>query len=101
MELGYDLYYKPFNNYIYYIIGLYNNCIISSCRYENNPRLHNRTKSKNHVKLLVGTSVGVLVLVLVLFMGSLLLLRNFRRRASQEKDVVKGITCLQAYNLFN
>nr|XP_024933862.2 probable LRR receptor-like serine/threonine-protein kinase At1g67720 isoform X2 [Ziziphus jujuba var. spinosa] len=59
-------------------------------RYEDNPSLHKGTQSKNHVKLLVGTSVGVLVLVSVLFLGSLLLFRNIRKKASHGKGDEKG-----------
>ncbi|KAF3431128.1 hypothetical protein FNV43_RR25858 [Rhamnella rubrinervis] len=58
-------------------------------KYDDNPRLHKGTKSKNHVKLLVGISIGVLVLVLVLFIGSLLLLRNLRKKASPQNHDIK------------
>ncbi|XWS69142.1 hypothetical protein CRYUN_Cryun04dG0154300 [Craigia yunnanensis] len=56
-----------------------------SFNYEGNPGLHNETQRKMHFKLILGTSIGVLAVLLVLFLGSLILLRNLRRRMSHRK----------------
>ncbi|KAI5406222.1 probable LRR receptor-like serine/threonine-protein kinase At1g67720 isoform X2 [Lathyrus oleraceus] len=57
--------------------------------YDDNPELHR--KSKKHFQLIIGVSIGVLVILLVLFIGSLLLLHYLRRKASQKKSDEKGI----------
>ncbi|PON42348.1 Mitogen-activated protein kinase kinase kinase [Parasponia andersonii] len=59
-------------------------------KYEDNPGLRKEAQHKKHLKLLIGTSVGAFVLVLVLFLASLLLIRNLRRKASQTKSDEKG-----------
>lgn len=58
--------------------------------YDNNPGLHKR--SKKHFPLIVGISIGVLVILLVMFLASLVLLRYLRRKASQQKSDEKAIS---------
>ncbi|XVE92253.1 hypothetical protein REPUB_Repub01dG0080900 [Reevesia pubescens] len=53
--------------------------------YEGNPGLHNEAEKKMRFKLILGTSIGVLAVLLVLFLGSLILLRNLRRKMSLRK----------------
>ncbi|CAI8598127.1 unnamed protein product [Vicia faba] len=60
--------------------------------YEYNPELYK--KSKKHFQLIIGVSIGVLVILLVLFIGSLLLLHYLRRKASQKKSDEKALLCL-------
>ena len=57
-----------------------------SSRFRDNPRLHKVAQNKKHVKLITGIAVGAFVLLLVIFLGSLLCLRNLRRKASQTKS---------------
>ncbi|XP_054806088.1 probable LRR receptor-like serine/threonine-protein kinase At1g67720 isoform X2 [Prosopis cineraria] len=52
--------------------------------YDGNPGLHRGTKK--HFKLILGSSIGVLVILLILFLGSLMLMHNLRR-ASQHKCI--------------
>ncbi|KAI9169736.1 hypothetical protein LWI28_016940 [Acer negundo] len=56
-------------------------------KYENNPELHKR---KMRFKLILGSSIGVLAILLVLFLGSLYLLHNFRRKILNQKNNEKG-----------
>ncbi|TXG56134.1 hypothetical protein EZV62_017447 [Acer yangbiense] len=56
-------------------------------KYENNPELHKR---KMRFKLILGSSIGVLAILLVLFLGSLYLLHNFRRKILVQKNNEKG-----------
>ncbi|KAK1577816.1 hypothetical protein Q3G72_025094 [Acer saccharum] len=56
-------------------------------KYENNPELHKR---KMRFKLILGSSIGVLAILLVLFLGSLYLLHNFRRKILNLKNNEKG-----------
>ncbi|KAE9587803.1 hypothetical protein Lal_00022040 [Lupinus albus] len=58
--------------------------------YDNNPGLH--TGTKKHSKLILGISIGVLVIILVLFLASLVLLHKLRRKTSQQKHDAKGIS---------
>ncbi|XP_019438325.1 PREDICTED: probable LRR receptor-like serine/threonine-protein kinase At1g67720 isoform X1 [Lupinus angustifolius] len=58
--------------------------------YDNNPGLHRGTKK--HSKLILGISIGVLVIILVLFLASLVLLHKLRRKTSQQKHDGKGIS---------
>ncbi|KAA8533254.1 hypothetical protein F0562_033213 [Nyssa sinensis] len=60
--------------------------------YEGNPGLHRRAKHKTHYKLIVGTSAGVLGILVVLFVGSLLLLRNLRKKTSYRKSDDRGVS---------
>lgn len=60
----------------------------SSFSYDDNPGLHKR--NKKHFPLILGISIGVLVILLVLFLASLVLLRYLRRKASQQKSDEKG-----------
>ncbi|XVF43824.1 hypothetical protein PTKIN_Ptkin02bG0071200 [Pterospermum kingtungense] len=55
--------------------------------YEGNPGLHNEAQRKMQFKLILGISIGVLAVLLVLFLGSLMLLRkrNLRRKMSHRK----------------
>ncbi|KAK1575331.1 hypothetical protein Q3G72_004550 [Acer saccharum] len=54
-------------------------------KYENNPELH-----KQRFKLIFGSSIGVLSILLVLFLGSVYLLNIFRRKISNQKNNEKG-----------
>lgn len=56
--------------------------LILSCRYDGNVGLHKSERYKMHSKLIVGVSLGVLVLLIILLLGSLLLLRKLRRRTA-------------------
>ncbi|KAB2090743.1 hypothetical protein ES319_A03G142600v1 [Gossypium barbadense] len=56
-----------------------------SFNYEGNPGLHNEAQRKLRFKLILGASIGVLAVLLILFLGSLILLRNFRRKMSHQK----------------
>ncbi|KAL5187995.1 putative LRR receptor-like serine/threonine-protein kinase [Glycine soja] len=58
--------------------------------YDGNPELH-RGKKK-HFKMVLGISIGVLVILLILFLVSLVLLLNTRRKASKKKREEKGIS---------
>ncbi|XP_020229764.1 probable LRR receptor-like serine/threonine-protein kinase At1g67720 isoform X2 [Cajanus cajan] len=58
--------------------------------FEGNPGLYRG--NKKHFKLVVGISIGVLVILLILFLVSLILLLNTRRNASQKKREEKGIS---------
>ncbi|XP_059633603.1 probable LRR receptor-like serine/threonine-protein kinase At1g67720 [Cornus florida] len=58
--------------------------------YEGNPHLSQGAKHKKHHRLILGISVGVLAILLVLFLGSLLLLHNLRRKTSYQKSDDKG-----------
>ncbi|XP_039034540.1 probable LRR receptor-like serine/threonine-protein kinase At1g67720 [Hibiscus syriacus] len=53
--------------------------------YEGNPGLHNEAQRKLRFKLILGASIGVLAVLLILFLASLILLRNFRRKMSHRK----------------
>lgn len=56
--------------------------------YGDNPGLHKR--NKKHFQLMLGISLGVLGILLILFLASLALLHNLRRKASQKKNDEKG-----------
>ncbi|XVF02645.1 hypothetical protein REPUB_Repub04eG0192200 [Reevesia pubescens] len=56
-----------------------------SFNYEGNPGLHNEARRRMCFKLIFGTSIGVLAVLLVLFLGSLILLHNLRRKMSHRK----------------
>ncbi|KAK7399969.1 hypothetical protein VNO78_11167 [Psophocarpus tetragonolobus] len=58
--------------------------------YEGNPGLYRG--NKKHFKMVVGISIGVLVILLILFLVSLVLLLNTRRKASHKKHEEKGIS---------
>ncbi|BFG16245.1 hypothetical protein CerSpe_025190 [Prunus speciosa] len=58
--------------------------------FEDNLRLHKGAQKQNHVKLIIGISVGVLGIVSILLIGSLLLLRNLQRRSSHQRSNEKG-----------
>ncbi|KAK4597780.1 hypothetical protein RGQ29_015341 [Quercus rubra] len=69
--------------------GLINGKIIF--HYGDNPQLHKEVQDKKHFKLILGISIGVLVILSVLFVGSLLLMRNRLRKAfQQQKSDSKG-----------
>lgn len=53
--------------------------------YEGNAGLRNEAQRKMRLKLILGTSIGVLAVLLVLFLGSLVLFRNLRRKMSHQK----------------
>ncbi|KAF8413760.1 hypothetical protein HHK36_001753 [Tetracentron sinense] len=57
--------------------------------YDWNPDLILRKQHKQNFKLILGTSVGAFVIFVVLLLGSLLQLRNLRRKTSQEKNSEK------------
>jgi len=60
------------------------NSIFTFCSsFEGNPGLYRG--NKKHFKMVVGISIGVLVILLILFLVSLVLLLNTRRKASQKK----------------
>ncbi|KAK7319082.1 hypothetical protein RJT34_03795 [Clitoria ternatea] len=58
--------------------------------YDGNPGLYKG--KKKHFKLVVGISIGVLVILLILFLGSLVLLLNTRRKAFLQKREEEGIS---------
>ncbi|XP_057949441.1 probable LRR receptor-like serine/threonine-protein kinase At1g67720 isoform X2 [Malania oleifera] len=58
--------------------------------YEGNPELNKEAQHKTHLKMIIGSSVGVLVILLVLLIGSLLLLCNRRRKSSIQESGNKG-----------
>ncbi|XP_057430165.1 probable LRR receptor-like serine/threonine-protein kinase At1g67720 [Lotus japonicus] len=58
--------------------------------YDNNPGLHRG--NKKHFKLMLAISIGVLVILLILFLASLVLLCNLRRKTSQQKRDENGIS---------
>ncbi|CAK7332431.1 unnamed protein product, partial [Dovyalis caffra] len=58
--------------------------------YEHNPGLHKEAGKKMHSKLIVGMSIGILAALLVVLIGSLLFLRNLRRKASHQKSDAQG-----------
>ncbi|KAL5826957.1 hypothetical protein ACOSQ3_018803 [Xanthoceras sorbifolium] len=58
--------------------------------YENNPELHKGEQRKMRFKLILGSSIGVLAILLVLFLGSLYLLHNYRRKISNQKNKERG-----------
>ncbi|KAJ1402005.1 Serine-threonine/tyrosine-protein kinase, catalytic domain [Sesbania bispinosa] len=58
--------------------------------YDGNPGLYR--ESKRHFKLILGISIGILVILLILFLGSLVLLHNMRRKTSHQKREEKGIS---------
>ncbi|XP_038892179.1 probable LRR receptor-like serine/threonine-protein kinase At1g67720 [Benincasa hispida] len=51
-------------------------------KYDGNVGLHKSERYKMHSKLILGVSLGVLVLLVILLLGSLLLLRKLRRRTT-------------------
>lgn len=53
--------------------------------YQDNPGLHKGAQKQKHFKLIIGISVGVLVIVTVLIVGGLLLLRNLREKSIHQK----------------
>ncbi|KAG2409670.1 LRR receptor-like serine/threonine-protein [Vigna angularis] len=61
--------------------GLVSEKIVFS--FEGNPGLYRG--NKKHFKMVVGISIGVLVILLIFFLVSLVLLLNTRRKASQKK----------------
>ncbi|XP_027340764.1 probable LRR receptor-like serine/threonine-protein kinase At1g67720 isoform X3 [Abrus precatorius] len=67
--------------------------------YDGNPGLY-RGNTK-HFKLILGISIGVLVILLILFLGSLVLLLNSQRRRKYQKRKEKGTNSkpLTAYSL--
>lgn len=64
---------------------------ILSCSYKGNPGLHKGAQKQKHFKLIIGISVGVLVIVTVLIVGGLLLLRNLREKSIHQKSYDKGL----------
>ncbi|XWS34657.1 hypothetical protein CRYUN_Cryun21dG0056500 [Craigia yunnanensis] len=64
----------------YAALQIYKQLHVFSCNYEGNPGLHNEAQRKMHFKLILGTSIGVIAVLLVLFLGSLILLRNLEGR---------------------
>ncbi|XP_042501897.1 probable LRR receptor-like serine/threonine-protein kinase At1g67720 [Macadamia integrifolia] len=54
--------------------------------YDGNPELIQRVQHKMDLKLILGTSIGVFVVVAVFILGSLLLLHNLWKMPSQEKS---------------
>ncbi|KAG8498599.1 hypothetical protein CXB51_005185 [Gossypium anomalum] len=66
-----------------------------SFNYEGNPGLHNEAQRKLRFKLILGASIGVLAVLLILFLGSLILLRNFRRKMSHQKCDENGVKMLR------
>jgi len=65
-------------------IGVHWNSTFTFCsRFEGNPGLYRG--NKKHFKMVVGISIGVLVILLIFFLVSLVLLLNTRRKSSQKK----------------
>ncbi|KAG8641678.1 hypothetical protein MANES_12G017900v8 [Manihot esculenta] len=62
--------------------------------YENNPGLHKDAAKKLHYKLILGTSISVLAVLLVLLLGSLIYLRNLQRKTSHQKSNGQGSSLL-------
>ncbi|XP_045814075.1 probable LRR receptor-like serine/threonine-protein kinase At1g67720 [Trifolium pratense] len=58
--------------------------------YDNNPGLHK--KNKKHFQLIIGISIGILVILFVLFLASLVLLHYLRKKASRKRNDEKGIS---------
>ncbi|KAM5568063.1 putative LRR receptor-like serine/threonine-protein kinase [Rosa sericea] len=54
--------------------------------YKDNPGLHKGAQKQKHFKLIIGISVGVLVLVTILILGGLLLLRSLREKSRHQKS---------------
>lgn len=61
---------------------LYYFFVILPCRYDGNVELYKSERDKVHSKLILGVSLGVLVLLVILLLGSLLLLRKLRRKTA-------------------
>ncbi|KAG2707985.1 hypothetical protein I3760_05G171400 [Carya illinoinensis] len=59
-------------------------------QYGDNPKLRKGAQNRKHFKLILGISIGVLVILSVLFLGSLLFMRIFRRKMYQEESDAKG-----------
>ncbi|KAL5552697.1 hypothetical protein UlMin_040098 [Ulmus minor] len=55
-------------------------------KYQDNPELRKEARNKKHFKLLVGTLVGVILLLTFLFVSSFFLWRKLRRKASHKKS---------------
>ncbi|KAB5545212.1 hypothetical protein DKX38_013324 [Salix brachista] len=58
--------------------------------YEHNPGLHKEAGKKMHLRLIVGISIGTIAGLLVVVIGSLLFLRNLKRKTSHQKNEVQG-----------
>ncbi|KAG4920077.1 hypothetical protein JHK86_048890 [Glycine max] len=58
--------------------------------FDDNPELHKG--NKKHFQLMLGISIGVLAILLILFLTSLVLLLNLRRKTSRQKCDEKGIS---------
>ncbi|XP_052728994.1 probable LRR receptor-like serine/threonine-protein kinase At1g67720 isoform X2 [Vigna angularis] len=58
--------------------------------FDDNPELHKG--NKKHFQLMLGISIGVLGILLILFLASLVLLLNLRRKTSRQKRDEKGIS---------
>ncbi|KAG5090253.1 hypothetical protein AAZX31_18G010800 [Glycine max] len=58
--------------------------------FDDNPELHKG--NKKHFQLMLGISIGVLAVLLILFLTSLVLLLNLRRKTSRQKCDEKGIS---------
>lgn len=81
--------------------------MILSCRYDGNVGLHKSKRYTIHYKLIVGVSLGVLVLLIILILGSLLLLRKIRRRTAPyqkrglySRNLLKTLLDHQIYLIF-
>ncbi|KAF2307110.1 hypothetical protein GH714_024887 [Hevea brasiliensis] len=62
--------------------------------YENNPELHKDAAKKMHFKLILGTSMSILAVLLVLLLGSLVYLHNLQRKTSHHKSNGQGSSLL-------
>ncbi|KAJ6769233.1 hypothetical protein OIU74_022829 [Salix koriyanagi] len=58
--------------------------------YEHNPGLHKEAGKKMRLSLIVGISIGTIAGLLVVVIGSLLFLRNLKRKTSHQKNEVQG-----------
>ncbi|KAJ6318881.1 hypothetical protein OIU76_014273 [Salix suchowensis] len=58
--------------------------------YEHNPGLHKEAGKKMRLRLIVGISIGTIAGLLVVVIGSLLFLRNLKRKTSHQKNEVQG-----------
>ncbi|KAL2547160.1 putative LRR receptor-like serine/threonine-protein kinase [Forsythia ovata] len=55
-------------------------------KYEGNPHLRQGNNKKTHNKLVLGTSIGVLAILVVLSIASILLIHHFRKNKNLKRD---------------
>lgn len=57
-----------------------------SCRYEGNPHLRQGNNQKKHNKIVLGTSIGVLAILVGLSIASVLLIHHYRKNTNSKSD---------------